>query len=77
MRDLDEKALKAKDKKAALGQDIDLGMFDSSPVSHNYVKELAVLPTVDKERMLHAGVDTGEKERSGTYVQKDSTVILF
>jgi len=75
MRDLNEKALKAKDKKAALGQDIDLGMFDSSPVSHNYVKELAVMPTVDKERMLHAGVDTGEKERSGTYVQKDSTVI--
>ncbi len=75
MRDLDAKALKAKDKKAVLGQDIDLGMFDSSPVSHNYVKELAVLPTVDKERMLHAGVDTGEKERSGTYLQKDSTVI--
>ena len=75
MRDLDEMALKAKNKKSALGQDIDLGMFDSSPVYHDYVKELAVLPTVDKETMLHAGVDTGEQKRSGTYLQKDSAVI--
>jgi len=36
MRDLDEKALQAKEKKATLGPDIDLGVYKSEPVPRGY-----------------------------------------
>ena len=75
MRDLDEKALRAKDKKAALGQDIDLNSYDSGPVAHDYVDDLVHLAEEDKKRMIMAGVDAREKERSGSFVQKDTAVI--
>ena len=75
MRDLNEKALRAKDKKASLGPDIDLDAYHSEPVSHEYVRDLGTLSQADKDRMILAGVDADEKERSGTYVQKDSAVI--
>ena len=75
MRDLDEKALRAKDKKAALGQDIDLNSYDSGPVAHDYMDDLVNLSEEDKKRMIMAGVDAREKERSGSFVQKDTAVI--
>jgi Fe-S cluster assembly scaffold protein SufB len=75
MRSLDERALQAKGKKAGLGPDIDLGAYDPRPVAHDYVEELGTLPEGDKKRMILAGVDAEERERSGTYVQKDSAVI--
>jgi Fe-S cluster assembly scaffold protein SufB len=75
MRDLDQKAQKAKDKKAGLGPDIDLRTFQSEPVSHEYLQDLQALSEQDKKRMILAGVDAGETDRAGTYVQKDSSVI--
>jgi len=75
MRKLDEKALQAKDKKAALGQDIDLETYLSEPVSHDYVQDLTRLSEADKKQMILAGVDAEEEERSGTFVQKDTTVV--
>jgi Fe-S cluster assembly scaffold protein SufB len=75
MRDLDQKAQQAKDKKAGLGPDIDLRTFQSDPVSHKYLKDLQTLSGKDKKRMILAGVDASEKERSGSFIQKDSSVI--
>ncbi len=75
MRKLDEKALQAKEKKAPLGQDIDLETFQSEGVFHEYVQDLAQLSESDKKRMILAGVDAAEKGRSGTYVQKDTMVV--
>ena len=40
MRDLEEKARQAKEKKATLGPDIDLGAFKSDPVPHDYLEDL-------------------------------------
>ncbi|MBW1851213.1 MAG: SufD family Fe-S cluster assembly protein [Deltaproteobacteria bacterium] len=75
MRDLDEEAVQARGKKAAFGQDIDLETFQSEHVPHNYIEDLRTLPEGDKTRMLLAGVDVGGKDRSGTYVQKDTEVL--
>ena len=75
MRSLDEMALRARDKKAKLGQDIDIEAYGSESVSHSYVKDLDALPEADKMRMILAGVDAQETGRSGTYVQKDTSVI--
>jgi Fe-S cluster assembly scaffold protein SufB len=75
MRGLDEMALRAKGKTAKLGPDIDLDEYRSESVPHSYVEDLDALSEVDKERMIQAGIDAGETERSGTYVQKDTSVI--
>lgn len=75
MRGLDEMALRARDKIAKLGPDIDLDKYRSESVPHSYIEDLDALSEADKERMILAGVDAGENERSGTYVQKDTSVI--
>jgi len=75
MHVLDEKAKKAINKKAALGMDIDLAAYDSAPVSHDYLEDLNSLTEEEKNRFIMAGIDTTEQGRSGTYIQKDSTVI--
>jgi Fe-S cluster assembly scaffold protein SufB len=75
MRDLTEKALAAKDKKAGLGSDIDLGLFETEAPQHAYVENLQTLSEEDQKRLILAGIDTSGKHRSGTYIQKDSAVI--
>ena len=75
MRELDEKAIKAKNKKATFGSDIDLESYESKPVDHEYIENLESLSRDDKENMLLAGVDAEEKERAGTYIQKDTSVL--
>lgn len=75
MRNLNEMALQAKGKKAGLGVDINLDEFTSDAVPHSYLEDLRTLPEEDKKRLMLAGIDAGEKDRSGTYLQKDSAVI--
>jgi Fe-S cluster assembly scaffold protein SufB len=75
MRDIDKRAMLARDKKAAIGPDVNLETFTDEPFSHEYIEDLDRLPEEDRKRMMEAGVDAGEKERSGTYVQKDTAVI--
>jgi Fe-S cluster assembly scaffold protein SufB len=75
MRDLDHKASEAKDKKAAIGPDVELDAYSVEPPAHETIQDLKSLPEEDKERMLLAGIDTEESERSGTYIQKDSSSI--
>jgi Fe-S cluster assembly scaffold protein SufB len=75
--ELKENAIKAAKKKAALGQDINLGEFDDAPVPHSYLadEELCTLPDIEQERLLMSGLDVTQKERSGTFFQKDTSVI--
>jgi uncharacterized protein len=75
MPDLNERALQAKDKKAAIGPDVDLSTFTAAPVKHDYVSDLKTLPMIDKERFIQAGVDAEEKGRAGTYIQMDTAVV--
>ncbi len=75
MRDLDKKAEAAKEKKAAIGPDVDLSTFTAEQVGHAYVEDLRKLPEADRNRMIQAGVDAEEKGRSGTYIQKDTAVL--
>ena len=75
MRELDEKALNAKGKKASIGPDVDLDAYSLKSKEHEEVEDLNGLSEDDKERMIFAGVDTSEKGRSGTYIQKDKTAI--
>jgi Fe-S cluster assembly scaffold protein SufB len=75
MHDLNDKADRAKDKKAMLGPDIDLGTFTDEPVAHPYMEDLSRLAEEDKQKILQAGVDTSGIGRSGTFLQMDTTVL--
>jgi len=74
---LKERAEKARDKKAAIGPDIDLNEFDTAPVQHSYLadEDLCHLPESDRQRLSMSGMDVTKKERIGTYFQKDTQVI--
>jgi Fe-S cluster assembly scaffold protein SufB len=68
-----DKAKAAVDKKAALGEDIDLGQYTGADSEHPYRQDPSQLPPEVQERMLGAGVmleDTSQ--RSGTYIQMDN-----
>ncbi|MCK9229377.1 MAG: SufD family Fe-S cluster assembly protein [Syntrophales bacterium] len=73
MRDLDEKALSAREKKAALGPDVDLDAFTIDSPPHVPISDIAELSEADKRRLILAGIDTRPGERSGSYFQKDGT----
>lgn len=75
--ELRQKAETAVEKKAAIGEDINLAQFDTSPVPHAYLsdEELHRLPEEDKLRLMMAGVDVTENERGGTFLQKDTAVV--
>ena len=76
MCDLDKKALEAKEKKATIGPDINLEAFE--PASYKQpgpAAGLSAIPDDDKKRMILTGVDLSEAGRSGTYLQKNATVL--
>ncbi|GKT08197.1 SufD family Fe-S cluster assembly protein [Desulforhabdus sp. TSK] len=71
------KAATALDKKAPIGPDIDLGQFEQTPVPHEHLDDagLLKLPEEEKQQLLMAGVDVSERERGGTFFQKDTEVV--
>jgi len=77
IEDLRERAAKAINKKAAFGPDVDLKEFDPAPVPHTYLadEDMCDLPPEEQKRLIMAGLDVTQKERSGTFFQKDTSVI--
>ena len=70
-------ALKAKDKNATIGEDVDLDQYEKEapppkPLSH---EELCALPAIERELLAMAGIDVTEDGRSGTFFQKDVGVV--
>lgn len=73
-----DRAKVAKDKKAALGEDIDLGKFTGVAEEHSYTKDPSSLSDQDKAAMLQAGIMLDNpKQRSGTYIQMDNVPVHF
>ena len=74
---LKEIAQKATAKAAVLGPDIDLDDYDRSDLAHAAMSEqdLQNLPQAEQERLIMSGLDLTEKERGGTFLQKDSNVV--
>ncbi len=72
--DLTERAKLAINKKAAFGEDIDLSKYVKVSEDLGYVEDLESLSDEEKERLYAVGVDTKENERSGSFVQHDTSV---
>jgi len=75
--ELKEKAMRALQKPALFGEDVNLGEFDRSFVPHAYMaqEEICRLPEKEQERLIMSGLDVTGKERDGTYFQKDTAVV--
>ncbi len=75
--ELKERASRVRNKEAALGPDINLDEFEKAAVPHHYLTEedLRALPSDEQQRLVMAGLDLTERERGGTFFQKDTTVI--
>jgi len=75
--ELREKAARVKDKKGAIGPDIDLNAFNEAPVPHSYLadEDLCAIPADEQKNLIMSGLDVTKKERGGTYFQKDTEVV--
>ncbi|MFH1673441.1 MAG: SufD family Fe-S cluster assembly protein [Pseudomonadota bacterium] len=75
MHKLDKRAANTPIEASTLDQDVDLQRYSDRLEEHSYIDNLTELNTSDAEQMLKVGVDTGEKDRIGTFIQKDSSVL--
>lgn len=74
MSDIKDRARAAEKKAALYGEDIDLDEY-TGEVPDYPEQELEDIDLVRKERLLNAGVDPTGKERSGSFIQVDRSVI--
>ncbi len=74
LSDIRERAEKAKEKKAALGPDIDLFRY-SQHVERGRIESLESLSQQAQEAAVMAGIDVKEEVRSGSYLQVDHSVV--
>jgi len=49
--------------------------FSREAPRRTYLEDLKVLRPEDRDRMLHTGVDVSEKDRCGTFIQMDHSVV--
>ncbi len=71
-----DKARAASAKPAALGEDIDLGVYVSSSDEQPYQPDPSKLPAEAKGQMLEAGVILDDvSQRSGTFIQMDNSPV--
>ena len=77
VRNVYSDAEKAKDKKAALGVDIELENFTDEPLNAlDLIDDLDDLSKETKESFLKVGVDAKEENRAGSFLQVDQTNIF-
>jgi Fe-S cluster assembly scaffold protein SufB len=70
-----ELAKEAAEKAAAYGTDINMEAYSPETTAHPYQDDLSTFSQVERDQMLMAGVDLTAKNRSGTFVQKDLSVV--
>lgn len=71
-----ERAEAAANKPAAVGEDLDLGLYAAHSEAMPYEFEPSAMPREAKERMLKAGVSLDDvSQRSGVFIQMDNTPV--
>ena len=68
-------AKEAREKVATYGTDINVEAYSPETGTHPYQEDLSSFSQGEREQMLRAGVDLAATNRSGTFVQKDLSVV--
>jgi len=76
MRDIIERAKRAREKKAGLGDDINLERYNTETREHDALKSLAEVPQEYKQNLLRAGIEPSESGRSGSFLLQDRSVVF-
>ncbi|AWX32590.1 SufD family Fe-S cluster assembly protein [Methanosphaera sp. BMS] len=77
MVSIKDRAEKALNKKAVIGEDIDLNEYETMDVdAYEHVDSLEDLDKSDKQMLTSVGMDTTEEDRSASFLQMDQSEIL-
>lgn len=71
-----ERAQRARGKKAALGEDVNLEEYTVETKEHQAIKSLVDFPEKYTPELLDAGIEPSEKDRSGSFLQRDRSVVF-
>lgn len=74
-KDIIERAERAKAKKAALGEDIAIEKYAIGK-EHKTLNSLNEIPAEYQQDLLDAGIEPSEKDRSGSFLQQDCSVVF-
>src|SRR4030042_4060796 len=72
--EIQEKAERAKEKKAAFGPDIDLSRY-TKHIERGKIESLESVSMQAKEAAIMTGISLEEEQRAGSYVQVDQSVV--
>jgi Fe-S cluster assembly scaffold protein SufB len=73
--ELKQAAEKSRDKKAAIGQDLDLKQFQRQAQDWSYDEEYKSFDTPEKEHLLRAGIELTDEDHAGTFFQADRSIM--
>jgi hypothetical protein len=74
LSEIEARAEKAKDKKAAFGPDIDLSRY-TQHIERGKIESLESLSHQAKEAAMMTGINLKEEQRAGSYMQVDQSVV--
>ncbi len=75
MSEIREKAERTREKRAALGVDVDLSQYSRPKESWDYDPEFGNFSAEEREHLLRVGVELSDAEHAGTFVQADASVV--
>ena len=75
-KEIIERAQRAKAKKALLGEDVDIERYTTETNDYDALNSLSEISEEYKQDLLGAGIEPSEKERSGSFLQRDRSVIF-
>ncbi len=75
-KEIIEQAEHAKTKKAALGEDVDIEKYTTGTKNYDALNSLDEFPEEYKQSLLDAGIEPSGKERAGSFLQRDRSVVF-
>jgi hypothetical protein len=75
-QEISERAQRAKTKKALLGEDVDIEQYSTTTGEHQAINSLGEIAEEYKQDLLDAGIEPSEKDRSGSFLQRDRSVVF-
>ncbi len=74
--EITERAERARAKKALLGEDIDIEQYTIRANEHAFLNSMNEIAEDYKQDLLDAGIEPSEKDRSGSFLQRDRSVVF-
>lgn len=75
-KEIIERAQRAKAKKALLGEDVDIEYYTTETNEHDVLASLDDISEDYGQDLLDAGIEPSEKDRSGSFLQQDRSVVF-